>query len=81
MDWFLAQATHKLVVDLHIDADAFVRLYSGSATTVVARARSGLRVQFPAGALRPFVLHNGIHGVFEIVIDEHNKLQSLNRIG
>ncbi len=77
----MTQATYRLVVDLHIDADEFVRLYSGSATTVVAQARSGLRVQFPAGALRPFVLHNGIHGVFEIVIDEHNKLQSVARIG
>ena len=76
----MTQVTSRLVVDLHIDAAEYVRLYSGSATTVVARARSGLRVQFPAGALRPFVLHNGIHGVFELVIDERNKLQSLTRI-
>jgi len=72
--------TRTLVVDLHITADEFTRLYSGSALAVVVRARNGLTVKFPANALRPFVLHDGVHGAFALCIDEQNKLQSINRV-
>jgi len=67
-------------IDLHIGADEFIRLYSGSANMVVARAQNGQTVRFPANALRPFVLHDGVHGTFSLAIDERNKLISVERL-
>jgi hypothetical protein len=71
----------SLVVNLAISAEEFQRLYMGSAQSVVARSLDGRNVRFPAAILRPFVLHNGIRGQFEIVFDETNRFQTINRLG
>ena len=75
------QQNRTFVVDLAISADEFLRLYQGSARAVVARARNGQTVQFPANALTRFVLNDGVHGSFRLVIDARNKLESIDRIG
>ena len=72
--------TRKLVMDLHISADEFVRLYSGAANVVFARTCGGQTVKFPANSLRPFVLHDGVHGAFALLIDDDNKLLEIERI-
>ena len=76
-----SQQNRTFVVDLAISADEFVRLYQGAARAVVARARNGQTVQFPANSLTRFVLHDGVHGSFRLEIDADNKLQSIDRIG
>ena len=76
----LDEMTHILVVDLHIGADEYVRHYSGAANAVVARARNGQTVKFPATILRPFVMHDGVHGTFSLLIDDRSKLLSIDRI-
>lgn len=76
----LGERTHTLVVDLHIGADEYVRHYSGAANVVVARARNGQTVKFPANILRPFVLHDGVHGAFSLLIDDRSKLLSIDRL-
>jgi len=73
--------TRTIVIDLHICADEFIRHYSGAANSVVVRARSGQTVRFPANALRPFVLHDGVHGAFTLLIDDKSKLLSIDRAG
>ena len=74
------QQARTFVVDLAISADEFLRLYQGSARAVVVRARNGQTVQFPANALTRFVLHDGVHGSFRLVIDAQNRLESIDRI-
>lgn len=74
------QQSRTFVIDLAISSDEFIRLYQGTARAVVARARNGQSVQFPANALTRFVLHDGVHGSFRLVIDTRNKLQSIERI-
>ena len=52
----------RYIVDLEISAPAMLRYYSGDASDVVAHARGGERVRFPAEILRPFVDHAGGQG-------------------
>ncbi|TQV80991.1 DUF2835 family protein [Exilibacterium tricleocarpae] len=70
----------SLIVDLAISAEEYQRLYRGAANAVVARARDGRRVRFPAHILRPFVTHTGIQGSFAITFDADNRYQAVERI-
>ena len=70
----------SLIVDLHIDADEFLRHYQGSAKQVVCTARDGRRVRFPTGILQRFISRSGIHGAFRIEFDDNNKLVAIQRI-
>ncbi len=55
--------------------------YQGAAQNVVVDLANGLRVQFPAVNLRPFITHDGIQGEFILRVDAQNKLQSIEKIG
>lgn len=70
----------SVIVHLSISAEEFQRLYQGSVKEVVARSQDGRRIRFPATILRPFVLHNGINGAFQINFDESNRFQSVERL-
>ncbi len=47
-----AKRNERIVVDLAIDPEELKRLYRGTSRTVVARARDGRLIQFPAQVLR-----------------------------
>ncbi|MCZ6644017.1 MAG: DUF2835 domain-containing protein [Gammaproteobacteria bacterium] len=70
----------RYVVDLEISAQALLRYYSGAASVVIAYARGGERVRFPAEILRPFVDHGGVSGAFALSVDKFHKLQRIERI-
>ncbi len=67
-------------ISLSIPSEEFVRLYSGTAKFVVARAEDGRTVRFDANHLRPFVTSNGVHGRFEIEYGPDHKFQSIRRL-
>lgn len=71
----------SIIVDLSISTEEFQRLYEGNVKTVFAHSIDGRSIRFPAGILRPFVLHSGIRGRFQIDFDEDNRFQSINRLG
>jgi hypothetical protein len=71
---------NELIVDLRISADEYLRLYRGEVESVVARARDGRRVRFPAGALRRFVTRDGINGTFRIRYDVNGRLSGIDRL-
>ncbi len=66
---------------IRISAEDYIYYYKGQATQVIVNAHDGRRVQFPASCLQPFVLHNGINGVFSLRFDADNKLIGLEKIG
>jgi hypothetical protein len=68
-------------VQLAIDAEEYRKLYAGYARDVVARTNSGQTIRFPASALRGFVAHDGIRGVFEIQVSGDNRLLEIRRRG
>lgn len=69
-----------IVVKLSIGADKYKLLYQGAAQTVYARAIDGRSVQFPADILRPFLLRDGIKGVFRIRFDQKGKYQGIDKL-
>ena len=70
----------RYVIDLQIPKAELMRFYQGSARGVIARARSGQRVQFPARVLRPFVAHDGVSGSFVLQVDGGNRLTGIARL-
>jgi hypothetical protein len=73
-------ASRKLHVILHISSTDYQTYYSGAVRNVAATTTNGLKVQFPANILRPFVGHDGIHGEFVIEFDENNKFIGIDKI-
>jgi hypothetical protein len=69
-----------IVVDLAIDAQQFKQLYRGVTRAVLARARDGRWVQFPALGLRAHVDANGVHGTFVLRL-RAGRLMALERLG
>jgi hypothetical protein len=70
----------EITFALDISPDEYLRYYQGTARHVIACGRDGRTVQFPAGLLRRFLTHEGVHGEFRIRFDDNNKLVSLDRI-
>lgn len=68
-------------MNLAISADEFQRLYEGNVKTVLAQSIDGRRIRFPANILRPFVLHTGVQGTFQIEFDDENRFSSIARLG
>lgn len=65
---------------LDITADDYLAYYQGVVRDVVVRAEDGRRVRFPAGALQPFITHQGIQGRFELRFDANHKFLGLQRL-
>lgn len=63
-------------IDIVIAADELARFYRGSARMVHAHSRCGVRLQFPAQWLRPYVSHQGVSGSFQLVTDPEHRLRS-----
>lgn len=70
----------SIIVNLAISAEEFQHLYEGNVKTVFARSVDGRSIRFPANILRPFVLHTGIRGTFQIDFDEENRFSSIKRL-
>lgn len=69
----------KILIDLTISQDEFISWYQGHAESVLATARDGRSVRFPAKILQPFVTRDGVSGTFEICFDGDNKFSSIRR--
>lgn len=63
--------------DLNIHAEDYRAYYSGQIQRISVITSEGVRIEFPAEYLRPFVTHGGVHGRFEICFDDMNHLQSI----
>lgn len=70
----------KIRFYLDISQDDYLRNYRGTAHTVLVQAEDGRTVRFPAVNLRQFVTADGIHGRFEMSLDENNSLIWLRRL-
>ena len=67
-------------VNLHISAEEFLKLYKGSAKSVVTKSVDGRRIRFPARILQPYVTKNGVEGSFKIYFDEKGKFKWIDRL-
>ncbi|WP_370277784.1 DUF2835 domain-containing protein [Pontibacterium sp.] len=71
---------NKIIFDIHLPADEYLRVYKGSARDVVTRALDGRTVRFPANILQPYLLHAGIFGRFCITFDRSGRFQKIEKL-
>jgi len=69
-----------MIISLDISPEKLIHYYEGTINTVVTQTTTGQTIHFPANILRSIVQTNGIHGVFELVIDKNHKFVSIKRI-
>lgn len=74
-------SSRKFSVNLIISSEELLKLYSGQARDVVAQSTTGQRLRFPAESLKPYVTHNGVHGLFTLTVNDANKLLDIRRDG
>ncbi|GGO69477.1 DUF2835 family protein [Bowmanella pacifica] len=55
-------------------------LYLGTVQNMIVRTDSGERVQLPVANLRPYVEMQGLQGRFRLMVNEQNKIHSLERV-
>lgn len=67
----------KIRFELSLSPDRFLAYYNGEIRQVQVTTLSGEIVRFPARALRPFLKHNGVTGLFELTCDEQYRLLDL----
>ena len=74
------QAMGRLIVDISISADEFVKQYQFPGAVVSACSRDGRRVVFPANILQCFVTRAGVKGSFSIQFDSDGKFVQINKL-
>jgi len=65
---------------LKIEASEIERYYRGTVRSILVTTSDGLRVQFPANLVLPYVARSGVHGQFILSYDQNGKAQSLKRV-
>lgn len=70
----------KVRFQLSLSTEKYMAYYKGQASSIQVRSLENKTIRFPASAIRPFLMHDGIHGVFEIHFDEHNKLKEIIKL-
>lgn len=64
---------------LHLNQAELMKYYRGTARQVRITDRNGFTLQIPAEILRPFVTREGVHGYFEIQVDDNGKLLDIKK--
>ncbi|MCL1478870.1 DUF2835 domain-containing protein [Marinobacter sp. M3C] len=70
----------RIVVDISIGPDEWIKLYQGLAQDVTGRARDGRSVRFPARILSRFYLNDGVRGSFCISFNDQGKFETIERV-
>ena len=70
----------KVIVNLSISADEYIKMYQGAARSVYTHTQTGHSLRFPANILQPFVTREGVKGQFSIEFDEDNKFKGIQRL-
>ncbi|MGF1726406.1 DUF2835 domain-containing protein [Photobacterium nomapromontoriensis] len=65
---------------IYISYQHFLNHYSGAASTVLVETDSGLKLQFPATRLRPFLSQMGIKGRFRVLVSQENRFHAIERV-
>jgi hypothetical protein len=71
---------NELCFYLDLTSEQYLRYYRGTARAVSVVSIEGQRLEFPADRLRPFVTHEGVHGLFSLQFDDSNRFVSLQRL-
>ena len=64
---------------LCLSPEQYMAYYRGHAQNVSVLTEEGMRIEFPAARLRPYLNHNGINGRFEIEFDDQYRFIAIKR--
>jgi len=67
-------------VIIELSAEACLSHYEGRAEQVYTRSLDGLRVVFPATALRRVVTPDGVHGIFRLRFSPAGQFETIERL-
>ena len=70
----------KIIVDISISKDEWLKIYRGQANLVNGVSRDGRSIQFPANILSKYTTHSGIQGSFAITFTQDGKFQSIVKL-
>ncbi len=70
----------EVVIKICVPADEYIKVYRGSARTVLCETLDGRRVRFPADILQKFVTRSGVEGQFRIIFDQQGRYQRIEKI-
>ncbi|MFT5716549.1 MAG: hypothetical protein ACI9T7_000726 [Oleiphilaceae bacterium] len=70
----------KIIIDILITRDEWMKIYRGETNLVYARSRDGRSIQFPASILSKYTTYNGIEGSFVINFTDAGKFQSITKL-
>ena len=73
-------SSHCIRFHLALSSEKYLAFYKGKAQSIIVRSVDNKSVKFPANAIRNFLTHEGIYGLFEIQFDENNKLVGVKKI-
>lgn len=65
---------------LNLSASKIEAYYRGRAQSIIVRATNGLKLQFPANLILPYVARDGVKGQFLLSYDQNGKALSLRRL-
>lgn len=69
-----------VVVALNIPRDEYLRVYQGTARSVLAWDSLGRKISFPVNVLQPFISHEGVQGKFRLDFDDQHRFVAIQRI-
>jgi hypothetical protein len=69
-----------VVVSLNIPRDEYLRVYQGTARSVLAWDSLGRKISFPVNVLQPFISHEGVQGKFRLDFDDQHRFVAIQRI-
>lgn len=73
-------SVRALRFELALSSEKYLAYYQGIAQNIQVYSLDNKRLRFPANAIRKFLTHDGIYGLFEIQFDENNKLLNIDKI-
>ncbi|HSG59904.1 MAG TPA: DUF2835 domain-containing protein [Pseudomonadales bacterium] len=65
---------------MNIPRDEYLRVYQGTARSVLAWDSLGRKISFPVNILQPFISHEGVQGKFRLDFDDQNRFVAIQRI-
>jgi hypothetical protein len=65
---------------LDISPEKYLDYYRGLLLHVIVESTKGTTVQFPASLLQPFLMPEGIRGMFVLTCDDHFRNPCLQRL-
>ena len=74
------ETSHRIKFNLVMPTEKYMAYYKGKASYIQVRSLDNRNIKFPANAIRQFLKHDGIHGLFEIHFDKNNKLIEIKKI-